>query len=476
VAAGLTAGLVAVAGVLGAGGQPPSAVVLATAIAFLPYGALVAFEPALDARGAVRLGLVLAAGAGLVLLLSPPVLSDDVYRYLWDGRVLGSGIDPYRYPPDHPALAHLRDAWWARVNNPEIATIYPPLAQGIFAAADAVWHDPRSLQAVALAAHLGTVPLVARLAGGHGPRAALLWALNPLALVESAMNGHVDAVCALAVAACLAALVAGRSWLAATLVGVASALKLVGIALAPLIALRSRRAAVLAVGLALLPLAPLALAGGGGDEAGLTQYSRRWRGNEGLFAVVEAASRVVVDSVGDAQEGEHASHQIELPLSEPVLASLEGTFLDPRATLEGEKKVPPSPAVVERAFVASVLARGLVLLGLLALAVVLVRRDTEPILAARWVLIVGLLFAPQVHPWYLLWLLPLEIAAGRVAGLVWSAVVLVAYAPLDQWLVAREWVESPLARLFEYGLVVGVLTAEARWIRKNPSPAPVHVG
>lgn len=473
-AAGLTCALVALAGVLAALGHPPSHVVLATLAAFLPYGGLVALEPGLDERSALRLALLLAAAAGIVLLVAPPALSDDVFRYLWDGRVLGSGIDPYRYAPDDPALAHLRDQWWARVNHPSIATIYPPLAQAVFAGANAVWHHPASLKAVALAAHLGTIPLVARLARPSGPRAALLWGLNPLVLVESAMNGHVDAVCALAVAGCLVALVSGRSWTAVVLAAAAAAIKLVGIVLAPLLALRSRRAAVVATGLALLPLLPLCLAGSGRD-AGLTHYSRRWRGNEGLFLGVEAVARAGVDELAEPHDGTPPD-QIRLSFLLPAVDSLRGTVLDPRATLEGEKKAAPAPADFDRAFVASVLARGAVVLLVLGLAAWLVRRRVEPVLAARWVLLAGLLLAPQIHPWYLLWLLPLEIAAGRVAGLVWSAAVLVAYAPLDQWLAAREWLEPSFARVFEHGLVVGVLTVETAWIRKDPSPAPVHVG
>ena len=55
------------------------------------------------------------------------------------------------------------------------------------------------------------------------------------------------------------------------------------------------------------------------------------------------------------------------------------------------------------------------------------------------------LVSPVVNPWYLLWLLPLEIAAGRAAGLVFSVTILAAYAPLAGWLTDRTWSELPLA-------------------------------
>jgi hypothetical protein len=66
-----------------------------------------------------------------------------------------------------------------------------------------------------------------------------------------------------------------------------------------------------------------------------------------------------------------------------------------------------------------------------------------------------LLLSPQVHPWYLGWLLPLELACGGRAGLAWSALVLAAYAPLDRWATEGVW-EMPMSvQLAEY-LLLGV--------------------
>ena len=42
-------------------------------------------------------------------MLSPPYLSSDIYRYVWDGRVMAAGINPYRYVPADPHLEALRD-------------------------------------------------------------------------------------------------------------------------------------------------------------------------------------------------------------------------------------------------------------------------------------------------------------------------------------------------------------------------------
>ena len=60
----------------------------------------------------------------LTLLFSEPGLSDDIYRYVWDGRVFANGINPFLYPPTSDALAFLRDdALYPRINHPDLPTL-----------------------------------------------------------------------------------------------------------------------------------------------------------------------------------------------------------------------------------------------------------------------------------------------------------------------------------------------------------------
>ncbi len=78
--------------------------------------------------------LVCAAGCRLVCLFSPPFLSTDIFRYVWDGQVQAAGINPYRYIPADPHLAFLRDLdIYPHINRRTYAhTIYPPGAQMLF--------------------------------------------------------------------------------------------------------------------------------------------------------------------------------------------------------------------------------------------------------------------------------------------------------------------------------------------------------
>src|SRR3989442_6229653 len=78
--------------------------------------------------------LVFGALFRLSILFAPPLLSDDVYRYVWDGRVQAGGINPYRYIPEDEAVSRFRDeAIYPDINRRDFApTMYPPLAEAIY--------------------------------------------------------------------------------------------------------------------------------------------------------------------------------------------------------------------------------------------------------------------------------------------------------------------------------------------------------
>ena len=85
-------------------------------------------------RGPVPLGLLIGGAIlfRLVLLPTIPSLSDDIYRYGWEGRVQQAGFSPHKLAPTSPVLLPLRDAAYARINHPSIPTVYPLLSQWAF--------------------------------------------------------------------------------------------------------------------------------------------------------------------------------------------------------------------------------------------------------------------------------------------------------------------------------------------------------
>lgn len=135
-----------------------------------------------------------------MLVPQRPYLSADVYRYVWDGHVQASGVNPYRYAPGDPELTALRD----EVIYPNISeedqrwlSPYPPAAQMVFALVSLV----RPMSVTAVKAAMSSFDLIAVLLvmlvlarSGIDPARAIIFAWHPLVIFESAHSGHVEAV------------------------------------------------------------------------------------------------------------------------------------------------------------------------------------------------------------------------------------------------------------------------------------------
>lgn len=119
----------------------------------------------------------------------------DTYRYIWEGRILLEGFNPYLHPPDDPLLTPFRDGIWQSVGHPGATAIYPPLTQWLFAAMASVGMGLLGLKIVFAAADMALCALLCR---RFGAKAALIYAWNPLAAVSFAGGGHYDSVFMLA--------------------------------------------------------------------------------------------------------------------------------------------------------------------------------------------------------------------------------------------------------------------------------------
>lgn len=180
-------------------------------------------------------GVALLARIPLVLL--PPYLSSDVYRYVWDGRVQSAGINPYRYIPADPALEKLRDPEiFPEINRARTAvTIYPPVAELIFLAVTRVSASVTAMKAAMVGFEIVTFVLLVRLlaASGLPTGRVAVYAWHPLALWEFAGNGHIDAALIAVVAAALWAARHRRAGLAGLLLAGAALTKFYPAVLAP---------------------------------------------------------------------------------------------------------------------------------------------------------------------------------------------------------------------------------------------------
>ena len=163
-----------------------------------------------------------------LLFTTPPTLSTDVYRYIWDGRMTNAGVNPYAHAVNSPLLDRFDSPQRALVNHSWMASPYLPAAQAFFAAVyrlapDSVpseWpflksDSPLSFQVAAVLLDLLTGWLLIDLLNRLGlPRTwALIYLWNPLVVVEFAHGAHLDALMICLVMVAFWLLIAADGWL-----------------------------------------------------------------------------------------------------------------------------------------------------------------------------------------------------------------------------------------------------------------------
>lgn len=363
-------------------------------------------------RGLSSRGLSFAIGLALswriALATAPPLLSDDVYRYVWEGRIQAHGGNPFRWRdrPEAERWTPLRDAAWERVNHKEYTAIYPPLWQLAARAVVAVSGSVTAMKAFLVACEALTWLLLARLLARRGlPRERLLVAAwSPLALVEIAGSGHNEPLGMLLLVAGLLALDAARPARAAVLVTAAFMAKLVPGLLALPWARRFRPAHALLGALLVAVLTTPYAAAGRGLVRTLGGYGEHWRFNETLFAALDAV-------------------------------------------------LPPSLA-----------ATGALVI-LVGAALALAARGVEPARASLLLATAWLLLMPSVLPWYALWLLPLLCCVDAPGVMAFTGTISLAYLVYPAFLAGGAWQLGWELRAIEYGVPLAI--QGLAWARRS---------
>ena len=171
------------------------------AIAFLIYayaaGRLVASLPAPRPNLALLLILGGAALFRLAVVFAPPQLSTDILLYVWDGRLINHGINPYRWAPNALPLRFLRDDAWNQMEYKSYQSIYLPVSQGVFACANAVFGSRTvGYKFLYMLFDFGVIGLLLTILKRLGrPLTQIIWyAWCPLPITEVSLAGHQDIV------------------------------------------------------------------------------------------------------------------------------------------------------------------------------------------------------------------------------------------------------------------------------------------
>ena len=169
--------------------------ILAYAVIFIGMiGAWSCYPDQIDKRKQF-LVVMAAALVTRACFIGAPV-SDDVYRYLWEGKLVASGISPYQQPAMHEDFAEYRDGYWEHMNHKDRLTAYPPGAMLLFGILSEVAYSPLTYKYIAVLFDLGCIALMYLLLVSRllPVRHLLFYALNPVVLFAFAAEAHYDSV------------------------------------------------------------------------------------------------------------------------------------------------------------------------------------------------------------------------------------------------------------------------------------------
>jgi len=139
--------------------------------------------------------IIIAILIRLFFLFRPPELSDDIYRYIWDGLRTLSGINPYAMAPADMQSANGIDlALLQRVNHPDLLTIYPPASQIVFALGSVFSGSLTGMKALLTLIDIAVCILIIKLLSDMALPVwrSVLYAWHPIPVLEVAGSGHID--------------------------------------------------------------------------------------------------------------------------------------------------------------------------------------------------------------------------------------------------------------------------------------------
>jgi hypothetical protein len=357
----------------------------------------------------LRLALILAV-AFRIPLAAPRVGADnDMVRYMYDGRLQRLGFNPFEVMPADPAVAWTHTDETRRMPSIRARTPYPAAAQLFFRLVVTIRETSRAMKWSLVLCDLLTIwVLIAWLRQtGRSPWLSLLYAWNPLVILEVAHSGHIDALGALWIAL--------SAWMLSTGRGMRAAI-----------------AFVLAVATKLLPIVLIPL------------YWKRIRFRDGVVAAfVLAALYFPFRSAGLLPLGAVPNVVAFIRFNGPLFKGLAAL-----STPQGA-------------------AAAAVLAGLATATWMRFRREAGDPAAWAWPMAVSLSAAPVIYPWYLLYFTPFLFTRATGALVVWTYSVIPVYIVWHLSKYGHRWFVPAPVMWIEFGAVVATL-AISSVLRRRP--------
>lgn len=385
----------------------------------------------------------------LVMLFSIPILSDDFYRFIWDGRLLVNGIHPFAQLPGYylenaNAVNGLDQFLYDHLNSQDYFTVYPPFSQIIFWIStilfpNSILGSVMVMRILILAAEMGTLALISKLLENFkiDAKNILIYALNPLVILELSGNLHFEAFVIFFLLLAIYLLTNKNIWQAGITLGLSISAKLLPLILLPLFLTRLgiKRSILLylstafVVALFFIPFFNMQIIDGFAQS--LSLYFKKFEFNASIYYLVR--------EYGFYSKGYNTIQTVGWKLgvitSVGILIISFWTFAlnyeNGKWRLKRDEKILPD-----------------LIKGLPSIMV--------------WILTFYFLMTTTLHPWYLTTLIALSLFTPYRFVLVWSALIFLTYAGYS----ANGYSENLYLVAIEYVIVIGYLVYELIWGRK----------
>ena len=395
--------------------------------AYLTYFSIVYFS--LKFKTSTKKNLILLIIIGfivrLILIPSDPILSDDIYRYLWDGKVFYNGFNPFSYAPASLNLEALKDTTiYPHVNFPEIPTVYAPFAQIIFAISYILGYNIIIWKLILLVFECVLVLFIYKLLNffSMNPMRLAIYLLNPLVVIEIYGSGHLDII-----GVCF--LIIGIFYFYRSKIGLSIFTFIISILVKynPLIMIlpllkKKFLKKILIIISSILFILFLFTQNGTIPTAGMITFVNRWEFNGFLYKLF----LFIYDSFGGS------AHKW-------FTFSYNGRV--EHFYLEGK-------------FYYKVLASFILLIILIdQFKKLKMTENFKGINYLQPVLFVGaalFLLSPTLYPWYLIWIIPLLVFLPNWSWLLFTMLIQLSYFVLQDYASQGIWKESTLILLMQY--------------------------
>ncbi|MEW6653210.1 MAG: hypothetical protein AB1394_07045 [Bacteroidota bacterium] len=346
--------------------------------------------------------LALSIVVRLLFLFTEPIGSDDVYRYMWDGKAQDAGVNPYLYKPVDKELNYLHsEILPSKMNFQEMKTIYFPLSQWLFyigykISGESVW----AYKFLLLISEIFTLLLLYKILAKLkiAKKYLLLYALAPLPIIQFAFDAHLDGFGLPLLLAFIYFYLDDKKILSAIFLGLSFSIKPVGVLILPILFLREKRITYkvlmvtvpfISFGVQFLPY----IFTSNPFEAFLI-YTRNWFYNGLIFNLLNSII--------------HNNQTARLWCSILLVISLVPVYFSKKDFLD----------------------------------------------KTYFAVLLLLIFSPVVHPWYIAWLLVLSVIAQKMSGIYFAAAAALTSLTVWNYQINGVWKDYLHVQIIEYVPVI----------------------